>query len=87
MQQLPLVGAELQRVTSGFRDVARELTAARQALADIDVAAVGATGVDAAVDGGLHDLAMALHRLEATASTCVQALSHSRGIGTSDEHS
>lgn len=85
MQPLPLVVAELQRVTSGFRDVARELTAAHQALTGIDVSAVGATGAEAAVDGGLSDLRAALTRLEATASSCARAIAGPAVVGTVDE--
>ena len=74
MQQLPLMSTELQRVTAGFRDAARELGAARQVVADAGSGDLGTPTSDAAVEAGLRDLAALLERLEATADACVLAL-------------
>jgi hypothetical protein len=74
VQQLPLVSIELQRVTAGFRDAARELGAARQVVADAGTGALGTPACDAAVEAGLRDLADVLERLEATATACVPAV-------------
>ncbi|MEJ7628187.1 MAG: hypothetical protein WKF54_01180 [Nocardioidaceae bacterium] len=74
MQQLPLVGAELQRVSAGLRAASRELVAARQVVNDIGPGAVGVPGCDAAVETGLRDLGAALDRLDATASACLEVL-------------
>jgi hypothetical protein len=73
VQQEPLVSVELRRVSAGFRDAARELDAARQLLSA--AGGLGTPAADPAVEAGLQGLADLLERLEATASTCVVALS------------
>ncbi len=75
MRELPLVGTELQRVTAGFRDAARELAAARRVVADAGQPALGTPACDAAAETGLRDLAAVLERLEVTAAACVAAFS------------
>lgn len=75
MEHVPLVSVELQGVSAGFRDAARELGAARRVVSDAGVGSIGAPSSDPAVEAGFRDLAALLERLEATASACVLALS------------
>lgn len=74
MQSLPVVGAELAAVSTGFRGAAHELAAARRVVAGLGTGLVGTRACDGAVEAGLRDLAAVLDRLEATASACVQVL-------------
>jgi hypothetical protein len=70
-----LVGAELLGVSNGFRAAARELGAARQVTADLDLAPLGTPASDAAAEAAPRDLGALLARLESTAAGCVQGLS------------
>lgn len=84
MQQLPLVGAEVQRIEAAFGTASQELSGAVNHLGDLPTDTVGTPSCDAAVSSGLRDLRTALARLQATAEECVAVLARNGGSGAGE---
>lgn len=74
MQQLPLVGAEVQRIGAAFATASQELSGAVHRLGDLPIDTVGTPSCDPAIAAGLRDLRTALARIQATAEECVAVL-------------
>lgn len=86
MQQLPLVGAEVQPIGAAFAAASQELSSAVTALGDLPFDTVGTPRCDAAVSGGLRDLRRALARLRATTEECVAVVArHGATAGDGDD--
>jgi len=75
VQQMPLVGAEIQRINDAWHRVALDLTGALSVIGELDVGTVGTPTCDAAVTTGMTDLRTALSGLQQVASDCVTAMS------------
>lgn len=84
MQQLPLVGAEVQPLGTAFAAASQELSSAVTSLGDLPFDTVGTPGCDGAVSGGLRDLRRALARLQATTEECVSVVAR-HGMTADDD--
>lgn len=74
MSSLPLVVAEVRRISGAFTTVSHELAAAQSGVRDIDLVRIGTPSADSAVAAGLADLLSALDRLQASADACTAAM-------------
>ena len=82
MNSLPLVGAEVQRISDAFGTASAELSALLASLRDVDLTGVGTPAADGAVAAGTADLLAGLARMQHTADDCLVAL---RRHGLADE--
>lgn len=80
MNSLPLVGAEVQRISDAFGAVSTELSGVLASLREVDLTSVGTPTADAAVATGTADLVAGLTRMQQTADDCLSALRR-HGLG------
>ncbi|MEJ7690201.1 MAG: hypothetical protein WKF76_07080 [Nocardioidaceae bacterium] len=75
MQQMPVVGAEIQRINDAFHRISLDLSGVLSVIGELDGGSVGTPVCDAAVTTGMTDLRTALSGLQQVASDCVTAMS------------
>jgi len=71
---MPLVGAEVQRLTHAFQEVSLELSGVLTALRDNDFTFVGTPLCDSSVDAGMRALRAALSALQQSSTDCVSVM-------------
>lgn len=74
VEHMPLVGAEVQRLTHAFQKVSLELAGVLTALHDNDFSTTGTPRCDSSVDTAMRDLSSVLSTLRRSSTDCVSVM-------------